>query len=87
MPYHHPPIVKKHGSNDDKFVHKERVELVDLEVVVRSALEDERRFEMLSPEGRFVVTQELPKMPDPIFFVGTKKKNLGRCNFYLSGLR
>ena len=36
---------------------------------------------MLSPEGRFVVLQELPKMPDPIFFVGMKKKNLGRCIF------
>ena len=34
-------MVKKHGSNDDK-----KVEL-DLEVVVGSALEDERRFEVL----------------------------------------
>ena len=50
-----PSMVKKHGSNDDKFVYKGRVELVDLEVVVGSALEDERRFEVLSPEGSFVV--------------------------------
>jgi FYVE, RhoGEF and PH domain containing 5/6 len=50
-----PSMVKKHGSNDDKFVYKGRVDLVDLEVVVGSALEDERRFEVLSPEGSFVV--------------------------------
>ena len=50
-----PSMVRKHGSNDDKFVYKGRVELVDLEVVVGSALEDERRFEVLSPEGSFVV--------------------------------
>ena len=56
--YHPPPppnMVKRHGSNDDKFFYKGRVELVDLEVVVGSALEDERRFEVLSPEGSFVV--------------------------------
>ena len=35
--------------------HKGRVELVDLEVVVGSALEDERRFEVSSPESSFVV--------------------------------
>ena len=39
-----PSMVKKHGSNHDKFVYKGLVELVDLEVVVGSALEDERRF-------------------------------------------
>jgi FYVE/RhoGEF/PH domain-containing protein 5/6 len=50
-----PNMVKRHGSNDDKFVYKGRVELVDLEVVVGSSLEDERRFEVLSPEGSFVV--------------------------------
>ena len=50
-----PNMVKRLGSNDDKFVYKGRVELVDLEVVVGSALEDERRFEVLSPEGSFVV--------------------------------
>ena len=53
-----PPLlsmVKKHGSNDDKFVFKGRVDLVDLVVVVGSALEDERRFEVLSPEGSFIV--------------------------------
>ena len=50
-----PTMVKKRGLNDDKFVYKGRVELVDIEVVVGSALEDERRFEVLSPEGSFVV--------------------------------
>ena len=35
---------------NDKFVYKGRVELFDLEVVVGSAIEDERRF-----EGSFVV--------------------------------
>ena len=55
VPLAPPNMVKKHGSNDDKFVYKGRVELVDLEVVVGSALEDERRFEVLSPEGSFVV--------------------------------
>ena len=39
----------------NKFVCKGRVELVDLEVVVGSALEDERKFEVLSFEGNFVV--------------------------------
>jgi hypothetical protein len=48
-------MVKRHGSNDDRFLYKGRVDLVDLEVVVGSALEDERRFEVLSPEGSFVV--------------------------------
>ena len=38
----------KHGS-------KARVELVYLEVVVGSALEDEGRLEVLSPKGNFVV--------------------------------
>ena len=45
-----PSMVKKHN----KFVCK-GVELVDLEVVVGSALEDERKFEVLSFEGNFVV--------------------------------
>ena len=46
-----PSMVKKLN----KFVCKGRVELVDLEVVVGSALEDERKFEVLSFEGNFVV--------------------------------
>ena len=52
-----PNMAKRHGSNDDKFVYKGRVDLaiVDLEVVVGSALEDTRRFEVLSPEGSFFV--------------------------------
>ena len=50
-----PSMVKKHGSNDDKFVYNGQVDLVDLEVVVGSALEDERRFEVSILEGSFVV--------------------------------
>ena len=50
-----PSMVRKHALNEDKFVYKGRVELVDIEVVIGSALEDERRFEVLSPEGSFVV--------------------------------
>ena len=48
-------MVKKHGSNHDKFVYKGLIELVDLEVVVGSALEDERTFEVSTSEGSFVV--------------------------------
>ena len=36
-------MVKKHGSNDDTFVDKGRVELVDLEMIVGSALSRTRR--------------------------------------------
>ena len=43
-------VVKKYGLNNDKFVYKGRVALVDLKVVVGSALEDEIRSEVLSPE-------------------------------------
>lgn len=43
-------VVKKYGLNNDKFVYKGRVALVDLKVVVGSALEDESRSEVLSPE-------------------------------------
>ena len=50
-----PSMVKKHGSNDDKFVYKGRFEIVDLEVVVGSALANEGRFDVLSPHGSFVV--------------------------------
>ena len=39
-----PSMAREHGSNGNKFVYKGRVELVDLKVVVDSALEDERRF-------------------------------------------
>ena len=39
-------MVKKHGLNDYQFVYKGRVDLVDLEGVVGSALEDGRRFEV-----------------------------------------
>ena len=55
VPPPQPSMVKKHGSNNDKFVYKGRVELVDLEVVVESTLGGGGRFEVLSPEGSFVV--------------------------------
>jgi FYVE, RhoGEF and PH domain containing 5/6 len=41
-----PRMVKKSGLKDNKFIYKGRCELVDLEVVVGSALVDERRFEV-----------------------------------------
>ena len=50
-----PNMVKRTPSLDDKWVYKGCVELVDVQVIVGSALEDERRFEVLSPEGSFVI--------------------------------
>ncbi|KAH9479756.1 FYVE, RhoGEF and PH domain-containing protein 6 [Psilocybe cubensis] len=52
-----PPIMpsKRTVSSDDKWVYKGRVELVDVQIVVGSALEDERKFEVLSPEGSFLL--------------------------------
>ena len=38
LPSPPPSMVKKHSSNDDKFVYKGQVEIVDLEVVVGSTL-------------------------------------------------
>lgn len=48
-----PSMPKRSYAVDDKWVYKGRVELVDLQVIVGSALEDERKFEILSPEGSF----------------------------------
>ncbi|TFK68743.1 hypothetical protein BDN72DRAFT_888467 [Pluteus cervinus] len=60
--YHHPApnAVQRRasaGSSDDRFIYKGRVELVDLEVVITAAREpgEERRFEILSPEGSFAL--------------------------------
>jgi hypothetical protein len=48
-------MVKRNPSVDDKWIYKGHADLVDIEVVVGSALEDERRFEVLSPGGSFAV--------------------------------
>lgn len=50
-----PGMVKRNQSVDDKWIYKGHADLVDIEVVVGSALEDERRFEILSPGGSFAV--------------------------------
>ncbi|KIM44782.1 hypothetical protein M413DRAFT_25208 [Hebeloma cylindrosporum] len=50
-----PNMAKRTPSVDDKWVYKGGVELVDGQVIVGSALEDERKFEVLSPEGSFVI--------------------------------
>ncbi|KAG6831783.1 hypothetical protein H0H87_003908 [Tephrocybe sp. NHM501043] len=59
--YHPSPnmISRRSGSNgrDERWVYKGRAELVDLEVIVIPSREEgeERRFEVLSPEGSFVL--------------------------------
>lgn len=50
-----PNMAKRRYSVDDKWVYKGRIELVDVQVIVGSSLEDERKFEILSPEGSFVL--------------------------------
>ncbi|KAF5316300.1 hypothetical protein D9619_006559 [Psilocybe cf. subviscida] len=51
-----PPIMpKRTPSQDDKWIYKGRVQLVDVQVIIGSALEDVRKFEILSPEGSFVL--------------------------------
>ncbi|KAF5383809.1 hypothetical protein D9615_003818 [Tricholomella constricta] len=58
---YHPPsnLIKRHPSSggDERWVYKGRAELVDFEVVVTPPREqgEERRFEILSPEGSFVL--------------------------------
>lgn len=59
---YHPPsnIVRRNASNgggEERWVYKGRSELVDLEVIVSPAREpgEERRFEVLSPEGSFAL--------------------------------
>ncbi|TFK39533.1 hypothetical protein BDQ12DRAFT_734878 [Crucibulum laeve] len=61
---HHPPpspsALKRQASasnSEERWVYKGRAELVDLEVVVTPAREEgeERRFEVLSPEGSFAL--------------------------------
>lgn len=62
--YHHPMSRMKrqrHASSgtgeEGRWIYKGRVELVDLEVVITPPREigEERRFEVLSPEGSFVL--------------------------------
>ncbi|KAF9459286.1 hypothetical protein BDZ94DRAFT_1224932 [Collybia nuda] len=59
--YHPPPnAIRRHassGNGEERWVYKGRAELVDLEVVVSPPrdLGDERRFEVLGPEGSFVL--------------------------------
>jgi len=50
-----PSMAKRNPSTDDKWVYKGHTDLVDIEVVVGSTLEYERRFEVLSPGGSFAV--------------------------------
>jgi FYVE/RhoGEF/PH domain-containing protein 5/6 len=50
-----PRMGKRNASVDDKWVYKGRADLVDIEIVVGSSLEDDRRFEILSPGGSFAV--------------------------------
>lgn len=53
-----PPVPRRLGSTgEDRWIFKGRACLVDVEVTVASSREigDERRFEVLSPEGSFVL--------------------------------
>lgn len=50
-----PSMGKRNVSVDEKWLYKGRADLVDIEIVVGSALEDDRRFEVLSPGGSFAV--------------------------------
>ncbi|RDB23827.1 FYVE, RhoGEF and PH domain-containing protein 6 [Hypsizygus marmoreus] len=59
---YHPPsnMIKRYASNgggEERWVYKGRAELVDLEIIVTHTREpgEERRFELLSPEGSFVL--------------------------------
>ncbi|KAF8211050.1 hypothetical protein K438DRAFT_1664934 [Mycena galopus ATCC 62051] len=71
--YHHPVSRMKRrrhastGAGDEgRWVYKGRAELVDLEVVITPPREfgEERRFEVLSPEGSFVLYAESEKERD-----------------------
>jgi len=50
-----PSMGKRNASVDDRWVYKGRSDLVDIDVVVGSSLEDNRRFEVLSPGGSFAI--------------------------------
>jgi hypothetical protein len=53
-------------GSEDKWVFKGKAELVDLEVVIVGDVSDERRFEVLSPEGSFAVYAGKPVLPSVI---------------------
>ena len=55
-----PNMAKRRYSLDDKWVYKGRIALVDVEVIVGSTLEGDRKFEILSPEGSFVLYGSKP---------------------------
>ncbi len=55
-----PNMAKRRYSVDDKWVYKGRIALVDVEVIVGSTLEGDRKFEILSPEGSFVLYGSKP---------------------------
>ncbi|KAH6889083.1 hypothetical protein BKA70DRAFT_1330418 [Coprinopsis sp. MPI-PUGE-AT-0042] len=53
-----PPMVKRRSttvSSEERWTFKGRADVVNLEVTVGSVMGEERRFEILSPEGSFVV--------------------------------
>ncbi|KAF8074617.1 hypothetical protein FPV67DRAFT_589035 [Lyophyllum atratum] len=66
--YHPPANFKRNPSSggDERWVYKGRAELVDLEVVVSPPREqgEERRFEILSPEGSFVLYSDTEEERD-----------------------
>jgi hypothetical protein len=73
-----PKNVKRHASSisqsnsnsEEKWVFKGKAQLVDLEVVIVGGLSDddqERCFEVLSPEGSFAVYAGTPKLLDYVF--------------------
>lgn len=50
-----PIMPRRQTSSDDKWVFRGRLDLVDVDVVIGSALEDDRRVEILSPQGSFAI--------------------------------
>lgn len=64
LPHGSPPpppnMAKRRYSLDDKWVYKGRIALVDVQVIVGSTLEDDRKFEILSPEGSFILYGSKP---------------------------
>jgi FYVE, RhoGEF and PH domain containing 5/6 len=53
-----PPMIKRRStgaSSDERWTFRGRADVVNLEVTVGSVMGEERRFEILSPEGSFVV--------------------------------
>ncbi|KAF9528893.1 hypothetical protein CPB83DRAFT_875756 [Crepidotus variabilis] len=59
-----PPMAKRLASVDDRWIFKGKLDLVDVEVVLGSSLEDERRVDILSPEGSFAIFAATEKERD-----------------------